>query len=604
MMRTVVPQQVHSTGWLDTIRGVRMDIYVTGVVISLLVYILVGNYAGRKVKHIEDYFVAGRQAPTLLIVGTLVASFNSTGIFLGEAGMAYAGYVGYLILGLPLTSIGYALGAVFFGRYLRRSRVITVAEFFGRRFFSRRVRAAAGVTLILGLGGYLMVVTHGVALVLGEITGLPHWAALVVAWASYTFFTFYSGSRGVVITDTIMFLLFSVMAGVALYYIFDAAGGWFESVAGLATLEGKPDILSWHGTLGPGTEWNSPWEAFVWSSTLALAWGVAAAVSPWQSSRFLMAKNEHVVMRSACYATIALILLQHVVYYAGGAINLGNAAIDNPDQAMLWAAFNMMPAIAGSVLLAGILAAGLSSASTFLSLVGFSVTNDIFRMRERSDRQMLTISRYTMIVVGIIALLVALVTPPNIFWITWSVGTIFASSWGPVALLSVWTDRVTANGAFWGIITGFVANAGSAMLDVWGFIDLPGYLDPVLVGAIAGTIVILAVSRFGEVSEAERALRAELHVVPAEEIDAAATRRTLLTPRLLVIYGIVGPILMLSLFVRPYHEAAGLLEEGQLLNFNTGETVLALCAGAVLVATGLITRHAIRQSYTPGTRGD
>ena len=120
-----------------------MDIYVAGVVISLLVYILVGNYAGRKVKHLEDYFVAGRQAPTLLIVGTLVASFNSTGIFLGEAGMAYSGYVGYFILGLPLTSIGYALGAVFFGRYLRRSRVITVAEFMGRRFFSQRVRTVA-----------------------------------------------------------------------------------------------------------------------------------------------------------------------------------------------------------------------------------------------------------------------------------------------------------------------------------------------------------------------------------------------------------------------------------------------------------------------------
>ena len=576
-----------------------MDIYVAGVVISLLVYILVGNYAGRKVKHLEDYFVAGRQAPTLLIVGTLVASFNSTGIFLGEAGMAYSGYVGYFILGLPLTSIGYALGAVFFGRYMRRSRVITVAEFMGRRFFSRRVRTIAGVTLILGLGGYLMVVTHGVALVLGQITGLPHWAALVVAWASYTFFTFYSGSRGVVITDTIMFLLFSIISGVALYYIFSYAGGWFESVTGLALLEGKPDILSWHGTLGPDQEWNNPWEAFVWGSTLSLAWGFAAAVSPWQSSRFLMAKNEHVVMRSACYATIVLILLQHVVYYAGGAINLANPGIADSDQAMLWAAFNMMPAIAGSVLLAGILAAGLSSASTFLSLVGFSVTNDIMKLRERSDQQMLTISRYTMIVVGVIALVVALLTPPNIFWITWSVGTIFASSWGPAALLSVWTDKITANAAFWGILTGFFGNAGSAMLDVWGVIDLPGYLDPVLVGAIMSTVVILIVSRFGEVSDAEKQLRRELHVVPPEEINAAENKRTLVTPKLLVVYGFVGPFLMLTLFVRPYHKAIGLLEDGQWLNFNTGETVLALCAGVVLVLTGLITHAAIKKSYTP-----
>ena len=54
-----------------------MNIYATGILISIIVYLAVGNYAGRKVKHLEDYFVAGRKAPTLLIVGTLVASFMS-----------------------------------------------------------------------------------------------------------------------------------------------------------------------------------------------------------------------------------------------------------------------------------------------------------------------------------------------------------------------------------------------------------------------------------------------------------------------------------------------------------------------------------------------
>lgn len=38
-----------------------MDIYAAGVFISLIVYIVVGNYAGRKVRHLEDYFVAGRR---------------------------------------------------------------------------------------------------------------------------------------------------------------------------------------------------------------------------------------------------------------------------------------------------------------------------------------------------------------------------------------------------------------------------------------------------------------------------------------------------------------------------------------------------------------
>jgi len=574
-----------------------MDIYAAGVFISLLIYVVVGNYAGRKVRHLEDYFVAGRQAPTLLILGTLIASVNSTGIFIGEVGFSYSGYLGMMILGLPLTSIGYILGAIYFGRFLRRSQVLTVAEYFGIRFGSRRVRTAAAITLIIGLGGYLMVVTHGVALVLGQITGLPHWAALGVAWVGYTLFTLYAGSRGVVITDTIMFLLFTFVAFVALYYVIDMSGGWFTTIERMATLESRPELLSWHGLTGPSAEWASPLEAFVWYTTLSIAWGIVAAVSPWQSSRYLMAKDEHVVIRSACLATVTLILLQHVVYFVGGAVTLGNDAIDPPDQAIMWAAFNMMPALAGSVLLAGILAAGLSSASTFLSLVGFSVSYDLGKHKERDDRQMLRLSRMLMFAVGIVALIVALVTPPNIFWITWFVATVFASSWGPVAFLSVWSDKVSADGAFWGIVSGFLGNVLSKLLDVLGVIDLPGYFDPVFIGAVISLTVVLLVSRRGVISEEARMLRRKLHEVPAEDLDPARTRNSLLAVKLLIAYAIISPVMLLTLYVRPYHQASGKLAEGQWLDWSSLDTILPLCGASIILITGLVSHRAVRRAY-------
>ena len=49
-----------------------MDIYSGAILISLIIYITIGNYAGRRGKKLDDYFVAGRRAPTLLIVGPLV----------------------------------------------------------------------------------------------------------------------------------------------------------------------------------------------------------------------------------------------------------------------------------------------------------------------------------------------------------------------------------------------------------------------------------------------------------------------------------------------------------------------------------------------------
>ena len=279
-----------------------MDIYSGAIVISLIIYIAVGNYAGRRVKKLDDYFVAGRQAPTLLIVGTLVASVLSTNIFLGETGFVYEGQAGPYLLWPPIGAMGYIYGALLFGRYLRRSRAITVADYFGKRFNSQRVQTAAGVTIIFGLGGYLLAVTQGAAFLLTRITDLSFLQGLLISWFSYTAFTMYSGSRGVILTDTLMFLLFTSVAMLALIFLVQDVGGWVSAVQGLATLPEKPELMAWHGIVGEETPFSSVMHFTLWNITLALAWGLVYAVSPWQSSRYLIARDEHVVMRAACIA--------------------------------------------------------------------------------------------------------------------------------------------------------------------------------------------------------------------------------------------------------------------------------------------------------------
>ena len=57
-----------------------MNIFFIGVVVSILVYIVVGIWAGRSVKDVNDYYVSGRNAPTILIAGTLFASMLSVNV--------------------------------------------------------------------------------------------------------------------------------------------------------------------------------------------------------------------------------------------------------------------------------------------------------------------------------------------------------------------------------------------------------------------------------------------------------------------------------------------------------------------------------------------
>ncbi|QXD23335.1 hypothetical protein F7C95_15590 [Opitutia bacterium ISCC 51] len=75
-----------------------MTVYTITILLSLLAYVVVGNYVGRKVKGIEDYFVAGRRAPVFLIVGTLVASFLSSNVYIGQAGFNYAANAAIILI--------------------------------------------------------------------------------------------------------------------------------------------------------------------------------------------------------------------------------------------------------------------------------------------------------------------------------------------------------------------------------------------------------------------------------------------------------------------------------------------------------------------------
>ncbi|MFT7048703.1 MAG: Na+/proline symporter [Halioglobus sp.] len=579
-----------------TREGKFIDTYIVVTVISMAIFIFVGTYTGRKVKALDDYFVAGRRAPTFLIMGTLVASVFSTTIFLGEAGFTYDGQMGPYILLPGIAVAGYVYGALLFGTFLRRSRASTVAEFLGRRFNSRRVQRAAGYTIVVGLGGYLLVVTQGAALLLADLTGLSYQQSLLAAWLSYTFFTMYSGSQGVIITDTLMFLLFGVASVVFVIFLVDGLGGLTHSIEALTRSNVKQDITTWHGTVGPGTSWDTPMDFLIWVVVVDMCWGVVYAVGPWQASRHLMARDEHVVLRSAIYACFAVIVMQMLIYGAGGLINLANPDITPSETVIIWAAKTLVPEILGALLLAGIMAAALSSASTFLSLVGFSVSNDIPASHGAIS---LSRTRIIMFFTGTTVLIVSYFVPPNVFWITLFIGTVFASSWGPVGFMSIWSSRITADAAFWGIVAGFFGNVVPAALVYIGWINLPSYLDPAVLGVVASVLTIVLISRRGEVSAEERDYRRRLHHTPTEDRSLQKTRLTLVAPLLLALYGLMMPMALLRWYVTPYQAGAGQLLADGSINWSGAEAWFALSPAALFIPLGLISTVVIWRRYRP-----
>jgi len=548
-----------------------MNSFQLGIVASLACYLAIGWYAGKRVRHLEDFFVAGRNAPTILILGTLVASFMSTNAFMGEAGMSYQGHAPLVIIMTCFNCLGYIVGAVFFGRYLRRGRALTVPAFFRARFNSRRIQMFAGISIVAGLSAYLLAVTWGMALIITEVTGFSEVAAILLVWVSYTLFTLYSGSRGVILTDTVMFLLFSGIIVITCFFIVDAAGGWFSAIESLAVYEAKPGIIAWHGRIGPDVYWQTEWEALIWASILGVAWGIVVAVSPWQTSRYLMARSEHVVLRSACGALIAMLLLYLITNFAAATVNLINPDITPAESTMIWVAMNLLPTLLGAILICGVLAAGLSSASTFLSLVGFSVSHDILGSgneqvaegagNNAESRMHLRAARLAMLIVGLTVIGLALLLPRNIYWLTHFAGPLFASSWGVVAFMSIWSGRLTEAGAFWGMAAGFGVNVTMNALSLGGWVQWPVVADPILVGVVSSYLVVRVVSNLGAVSMHEATYREALHTMPPQERDPAVVQQTLLWPKMMVAMGAVIAVALTLFYALPYQAAIASAEQ-------------------------------------------
>src|SRR5699024_8771411 len=205
-----------------------------------------------------------------------------------------------LLMTSGLNVAGYVIGAILFSRYIRRSEALTLPQYFGERFNSTRIRRIAAITTLLGIGAYLVSVTQGLSLLISNLLEIDFIYALLLVWGTYTSLTFLSGAKGVLLTDTIMYFVFTLATVISIPFILNKVGGWPDAIAKTAhDITGKPNILSWHGITGEGAFHGLPHEAVIWALILGVSWTCVVAISPWQSSRYLMAKTEHVVLRTS-----------------------------------------------------------------------------------------------------------------------------------------------------------------------------------------------------------------------------------------------------------------------------------------------------------------
>lgn len=474
-----------------------MNLFTTVSIGFILIYIAVAVYVSMKHRTVDDFYVMSRSASPLLVTGTLIATAYSSVTLIGYTGLAFSvGPLPYVSL-FGGTMIFSLFVGLYFGRRLWRMRLYTIPDFFSSRYpDSAAVRNVATGIVLISMVLYLVTVMVGTSIAMQELLGWSSTASTIVVLGVAAAFTFIGGMRGVVITDTIMFVVFFVASLALAPFILAKAGGWpgaFERASAEI-----PQFDVWSGTMSSFVGGSFLLETFILAFVLWVA-------SPQLISRSYIARDERTLARAGVYLTLLLPVFVFGVVQVFGVLPLIAPTDLEPSNAFPWATQNLVPAIFGAFALAGIVASSISTASSLLQQGSAALSRDVYQRLLRpdiSEARLLMISRLSVLAIAMVAFAGASISQLSASAVVY--GFLLASAawaaWAPALVAGVMWRRATTTGAVWSMSIGLVLALGVGFGRQ--FEITPQWLAPNAVGLVVATVIMVTVSLRTQPSEA------------------------------------------------------------------------------------------------------
>lgn len=466
-----------------------MNLFTAVSIGFILMYLVVAIYVSLNHRTTDDFYVMGRSASPMLITGTLIATAYSSVTLIGYTGLAYSvGPLPYVSLFGGAMIFGLFVG-LHFGRRLWRLRLYTLPDFFSSRYpDSPAIRSLATAIVLISMVLYLITIMIGTSIAMEQLLGWSTTTATIVVLAVAASFTFVGGMRGVVITDTIMFVVFFLASLALAPFIIAKAGGW-PTVFERASAE-IPQFDVWKGTMSTLDGGSFLLETFI----LALVLWVA---SPQLISRAYIARDEKSLARAGVYLSLLLPLFVFGVVMVFGALPLIAPGDLEPANAFPWVTKNLVPPVLGAFALAGIVASSISTASSLLQQGSAALSRDIYQRFLKpgiSDAQLLTASRISVLIVAAVVFAGASISGISARAVVY--GFLLASAawaaWAPALVAGVMWKRATNAGAVWSMSIGLVVAMAVGFGREAGI--TPQWLAPNTVGLVVAGILMVVVS--------------------------------------------------------------------------------------------------------------
>ena len=459
---------------------------VVGIMVAVLIfYVIVGLVLVKFIKNEDDFYTMGGRGSTLLIVGTLAATYMSATTLLGIAGQSYSeGPLVISALGSFGAWIGTLLAVVYVGRKMKAYGSTTMPDFFDKRFKNKWVSVIAIIIMIVGLIGYGVIQFIGAGIVLSEVTGVDYRWIIILFTLAMLVFTVVGGMYGIVVTDTLMFFTMLTISVIIVPMLIGQAG--FDQMKALSeTLPGYWSIA--------GTEDRH----IGWSISQFLVWILFFACIPALVSRVFPAKDDFVILKVAIIGVFFAPFMQLTVFIAAAAVRVLDPGITDPDYAMVIGFLDYTPPAIAGIGLAALMASIISTASTLFVLVGFALSRDLFeRLFEKNlnTKQSLTAARIGQIIVSVVVAVITLMRPSAIYWISIYAGSIFAVGWLPTIVASFEWKRMNSKAAITSMVVGVISFIVLGEVFRQGLLTIPEGIDELMIALVLSVASLIIVA--------------------------------------------------------------------------------------------------------------
>lgn len=441
--------------------------------IYVLIVMLIGIYCGKYVKTLDDFALAGRSLSTPVLVGTLVASIIGGATVVGWSGGFYSNGVDWW-WGEVGTILGLLLAAIFMAERSRRTEQYTIPDMLRMRFDGKTATIGSAM-IILGDIALTCVQIMAIGGILSSFLGFSVQTSMIIGTAIFIAIAFFGGMVGVAITDAIQAVLIIIGLIVGSASIINFGGGWDAVVAKLPTDFFK---LTSHMKLSDG---------------IALALSTTGTVAVWQSiifSRIFAAKSPKVAKRSVYLMIPTQFICKFCVFLIGmGALAIFGTGIESASVFATVVLKAANPTIA-MILIAVVVGALLTTTNSILLSISVNITRDFYQryilknMEDISSSALVKVGRLTVLGIGILACLMALLMPNIVTAITFTYTMYSAALLIPVYGGFLW-KRANTTGGFMGILFG----GGVAL--IWHLAGKPFGLNPMLPAALASAIAFI-----------------------------------------------------------------------------------------------------------------